>query len=128
MPCFCGNGNACLRHWRHWRDRRFCFVVVIGDAPFAGFAAEGGGVVGAEVVFDCVPEVEDEGVDGGALGADGFLAEVVGGSRQGWETVKRKNLRGAGPMGTLKVCVHPVPVSGMGVQGSAAKSVVHSAP
>ena len=123
--CFSGNGNRSLGHGRHWR---FCFIIVVGHAPFAGFAAEGGGVVGAEVVFDGVPEVEDEGVDGGALGADGFLAEVVGGSRQGCDTLKRKNLRGSGPMGMLKVWVPPVPVSGMGVQGSAAKSVVHSAP
>ena len=88
----CGWGEGCflkllskikylptLRHWGHWGEGRFGFVVVVGYAPFAGFAAEGGGVVGAEVVFDGVPEVEDEGIDGGALVADGFLADVVGG-------------------------------------------------
>ena len=79
VPCFCGNSNACLRHGGHWGQGGFGFVVVVGDAPFAGFAAEGGGIVGAEVVFDGVPEVEDEGIDGGALVADGFLADVVGG-------------------------------------------------
>ena len=79
MPCFSGNGNGCLgRRW-HGGDGCFCFIIVIGHAPFAGFAAEGGGVVGAEVVFDGVPEVEDEGIDDGALVADGFLADVVGG-------------------------------------------------
>ena len=57
----------------------FFFIVVIGYAPFASFAAEGGGVVGTKVVFNGILEVEDQGIDGGELVADGFLVESVGG-------------------------------------------------
>jgi hypothetical protein len=46
----------------------------VEDAPFAGAAAEGGGIELVEDEFDLVPDVLDEAVGGGAESIDAAIS------------------------------------------------------
>ena len=61
-----------------WRWGGRLIFAYVDEAPFAGPAAQAGGVVGAQVEFDGVPQVADAGIHGRALEGDGFLGQVVG--------------------------------------------------